>query len=447
MPRVVRVRRPDCIYVALSKLTLSQPFTNMLLQKAGQPLLGAVSFRRLSEQTRSIHIPRRIISPSSPINLVQRTRTLLTQLIGQIHGRGLQVSRFTHPTPSIRQSLSFPARIALSRPLRAPCLPRAPRVPGNVTQVGLSTARNFSTGRPIFQNIVQNVPVAGRAFYEVDWDLNLREEKNSRVRRPKKADRKTKLADKLTPLPVTVEEEIQHYFHIPSTPPVTTYLQIPLAPTPTSRVPLTPSSSSPPLLPLPRLAKEHASHSKHAIRVSSLFRRLDAARVWERGATCETFGDPSGLCTILRVKFDGWSEDMVRHVLGDAGKGWCTIQELRLAPEMHSGPPSSSLTYVMPILDFSASFATANSPPSSRSSMLFSDAGSDCSYSLIPESASIATANSSPSPWSSMPSSPQMFSDVGSDYSFPSIPESPWDEDMSSRDRQSGRMVHHTAQL
>ena len=190
----------------------------MLLERTGQFLLGTASFRRLSEQTRSIHIPRRIISPSSPSNLVHRTRTLVTQLITQFRAQGVPVHRFIHSSPSIRQSLSLPARIALSRPLRAPCLPSAPRIPGSVTHVGLGTARNFSTGRPIFQHLVQNVPVAGRAFYEVDWDLKLREE-SSKNRKPKNTHRKAKLADKLTRLPehiststsTTTDEEVQHY--------------------------------------------------------------------------------------------------------------------------------------------------------------------------------------------------------------------------------------------
>jgi hypothetical protein len=429
----------------------------MLLARAGQPLLGAVSFRRLSEQTRSIHIPKRVIPPSSPANLVHRTRAFFSQLITQLQGQGPPVSRFTHSSPSIRQSLSLPARIALSRPLRAPCLPRAPRVPGNVTQVGLGTARNFSTARPIFQNLVQNVPVAGRTFYQVDWDLNLRKEKNSKVRRPKSAHRKVKLADKLTPLPEhsvlpTSPEELLDYFQFPSEPLVTTYLQIPLAPTPTSRVPLS-SSSSPRLLPLPALAKEHASHSKHAIRVSSLFRRLDAARVWQRGATCETFGDPSGLCIILRVRFAGWSEDMVKGVLGDAGKEWCTIQEMRPLGEVQSEPPDSQMSppvrpassnsinemaYVMPILDFSSSIAAEDSPPSSWSPMPsrprpFSDGGSYYTLSSMPASV-VDEESAPPSSWSSMPSSPRSFSDDGSDYSFPAISDEESVVDISAHD-------------
>ncbi|KAF8515890.1 hypothetical protein JB92DRAFT_2912991 [Gautieria morchelliformis] len=386
----------------------------MLLERAGQSLRGAVSFNRLSEQARSIHIPGRIIS--CPTNLAHCTRTLFSQITTQLRGKGVPLSRFTHSSPSIRQSLSLPARIALSRPLRAPSLPRVPRVPGNVTQVGLGTARNFSTSRPIFQNLVQNVPVAGRSFYEVGWDVKLRKEKNSKIRRPKNTHRKAKVADKLilSPEPISssasmsYDEEVRHYFGAPARQLVTTYLQIPLAPTPTSRVRL-PSSPSPRLLPLPALAKEHASHSKHAIRVSSLFRRLDAARVWERGVSCETFGDPSGLCTILRLEFEGWTEDMVRDVLGDAGKDWCTIQEVRLAPQAGSGHQALELS---PLIE------AASSKPSSEISLVMP---------TVDVSSCLATASSPPLSWSSAPSSPR--SSDGSGYSLPSVPESVLGED------------------
>jgi hypothetical protein len=207
---------------------------------------------------------------------------------------------------------------------------------------------------------------------------------------------------------MSYDEEVRHYFKTPAKQLVTTYLQIPLAPTPTSRVPL-PSSSSLRLLPLPALAKEHASHSKHAICLSSLFRRLDAARVWERGASCETFGDPSGLCTILRIEFEGWTEDMVREVLGDAGKDWCTIQEVRLALQADSGHQS---------LELSPSTEAVTSKPRSEISFVMP---------TVDVSSYSAAASSSPPSWSSAPSSPRSFD--GSDYSLPSDPESVSGED------------------
>lgn len=77
------------------------------------------------------------------------------------------------------QNLSLPARVALSkagpRAFGAPYLPRGPTIPrpNAVTNVGLGTARNFSSGRPLFQNLIQNVPVAARSFCELDLDPRL----------------------------------------------------------------------------------------------------------------------------------------------------------------------------------------------------------------------------------------------------------------------------------
>ena len=383
------------------------------------------SLRRLAAQTRSIHIPRRLPLPSNPTNPIRQALTFITSSL--VHSQGPSAARSAHSSPSIRQSLSLPARIALSRPLRAPCLPRASRVPGNVTHVGLGTARNFSSGRPIFQHLVENVPVTGRAFHEVDWDLKTRQEENHNVRRTKKAARKAKLADKLTAnyenIPpsassVKENEEWDHYFQAPFVQRITTYLQIPLAPTPSARVPLSSPPPSPHLLPLSALAKDHASHSKHAIRVSCLFRRLDAAKVWGRGASCETLGDPSGLCTILRIKFDGWTKSMVKDVLGDAGKDWCTVQEFQHAledcctledsltstfPRALSPEPIASMatdvSFVMPTLDFSSSFVSVHSASTS---------------------------------WPGTPASPMSLSDVESDYSFPSTPQSAPDGESES---------------
>lgn len=77
-------------------------------------------------------------------------------------------------------TLSLPARVALSkaagpRAFGAPFLPRGPTLPrpNAVTNVGLGTARNFSSGRPIFQNLIQNVPVAARSLCELDLDPRL----------------------------------------------------------------------------------------------------------------------------------------------------------------------------------------------------------------------------------------------------------------------------------
>ncbi|KAF8321676.1 hypothetical protein DL93DRAFT_2072485 [Clavulina sp. PMI_390] len=101
-------------------------------------------------------------------------------------------------TQSIARGLSLPSRIALSGPARTRAFGAPyyfPRVPGSgaggasaaspfgrgpaaVTHVGLGAARNFSTGavhagRPVFENLVQNVPVLMRALCEADLDLKV----------------------------------------------------------------------------------------------------------------------------------------------------------------------------------------------------------------------------------------------------------------------------------
>lgn len=252
--------------------------------------------------------------------------------------------------PSIQQRLSYTTRQLLGRPLYAPYLPRAPKIPGNVTHVGLGIARNFSTARPIFQDLVQNVPIATRAFLEGDWEFKLNEERQKR--RVERANKKVQRKDQKKMLKAKEQEmsfyklskfaeesiceephseELGRYFPA-QIPEVTTYLLIPLAPTPSSRMPLPslPSSSSAhPLLPYALIASLHNSHDTHALRVSSLFARLDFARVFDDpGVRCEARGDISGLCTILEVRFEGWEEGRVRGVLGEAGSGWCVVEEL-----------------------------------------------------------------------------------------------------------------------
>ncbi|EIM90247.1 uncharacterized protein STEHIDRAFT_51664, partial [Stereum hirsutum FP-91666 SS1] len=176
-----------------------------------------------------------------------------------------------------------------------PKLPKAPVVPRGISQVGLGTARNFSTGRPIFQNLVQNVPIASRAAYEVDWDIGekMKEERKLAMGKEQKKARKTKVAkaEKVhfhdaaasvaSSAQEQTEEELNRYFPAAPIAAVSTQLLIPLAPTPTSRLPLSanpPSMSTKhPLLPLNVLGDLHANHNMHSLRVSTLFGRLDVA--------------------------------------------------------------------------------------------------------------------------------------------------------------------------
>ncbi|RDB24013.1 hypothetical protein Hypma_008649 [Hypsizygus marmoreus] len=319
--------------------------------------------------SRGIHIPSfvrvhpRIPNPAKAQKLFTQSRNLLAQFFNHLTAPGLRaptapsISRSFHGAArvhtTIQQGFSLPARVALSRPLQPHFLPRAPAaVPRAMTQVGLGTARNFSTGRPIFQNLIENVPVAGRAFYEADWDLKMRQERE-KMRKPLKAKSSKKHTGKEMLKPrardfVTkenkdvseeseVEAQLDQYFPAPAAPEVTTCLLIPLAPTPTARVPLSenPSSHSA-LLPLRDLASIHMSHETHSLRVSSLFSRLDASNVWERGVQCSAFshgGGADGVCTMLKVEFIGWTKAEVRSVIGESGTGWCVLEEAKTSRE------------------------------------------------------------------------------------------------------------------
>ena len=150
--------------------------------------------------------------------------------------------------------------------------------------------------------------------------------------------------------------EFDHYFAAPPAE-VTTSLLVPLAPTPSSRQPL-PCVPSPSLIPLPILLDVHASHRLHSVRVSSLFSRLDSAKVWvDQSVSCSVYGDPSGLASIMKIEFKGWTKAQVRAVLGEAGKGWCMMQELWAEDLPDSAPPSPSLSGI------SSPFSGCSTPP------------------------------------------------------------------------------------
>ncbi|KZS98878.1 hypothetical protein SISNIDRAFT_499347 [Sistotremastrum niveocremeum HHB9708] len=360
---------------------------------------------------RSIHIhalPRRPVQAAGGKSAIRQAGQYIAQMFTQgfsgttnaVHSKSANLNN------TIKSRFSLPVRHALSRPLGAPVLPRAPALPRSVAQVGLGTARNFSSARPIFQNLVENVPVAGRAFWEIDWDSEMRKKSEFKARSKKGKQsqfRKTKevLKPKNASLVQTSQaeeeetsSELSLYFQEPPTPSVTTYLSIPLAPTPTARLPLTSEAEghSRPLA-LPALAHLHTQHETHSTRVASLFNRLDRARVWDRGVSCEASGDPSGLCTLLRVKFSGWTGEEVRAAIGLAGHDWCWIEEVRQRQEddhlldfggeletasrsssdLKSGTSfmtkesSTAPELVMPVLDFSTSspsgLAMTSHPP------------------------------------------------------------------------------------
>ncbi|KAJ7478642.1 hypothetical protein B0H11DRAFT_1864369 [Mycena galericulata] len=364
---------------------------------------GAQAFARNAPQSaRSIHIPAAIRPQVRGLGqrLLAQTRQALTQFVTHLTTPGtgtVSVSRSFHAVnPTIQQRLSFTARTTLARPVHPHFVPRGPMLPRTMTQVGLGTARNFTSGRPLFQQLADNIPIAGRAFYEADWELNMHKEKErENILRPKKRPAKTPASKELlkqtikptvAAVAAAPDSEMEHYFPAPSID-VTTHLLIPLAPTPTARAPLPEFPSA--RLPLPALLAVHDAHDTHALRVASLFQRLDTADVWARGAACSAYAStagPDGVCTVLRVAFAGWSKAAVRGVIGESGTGWCVLEEVRndaydadeedafsetssilsgmgTPPEdaAHAMDPAQS--FVLPTLDFSSSFLAASGSP------------------------------------------------------------------------------------
>ncbi|KAF9265851.1 hypothetical protein L218DRAFT_956820 [Marasmius fiardii PR-910] len=412
----------------------------MQLASHGPRGLPRVSNLPAGKTSRSIHIPAYVrVKPTAPPNfssssqrIFSQTRAFITRFIGHLTAPGIQLSHASSLPHTVRtgapgrmstiqQRLSNPVRHALARPSLH--LPYAPTFASrSVAQVGLGTARNFHSGRSVFQNLVQNVPVTGRAFYETDWDMKIKRDRAAMKKVMSEGKKKSRRGEMLkaknqisaVALPAIADsaevstQEMDRYFTAPITPDVVTYLLIPLAPTPTSRVPLDPNGGSArhPLLPLSSLASMHNSHEMHALRVSSLFSRLDAANVWERGVVCSSYAshaDKDGVCTILKIEFTGWTVAEVRGVIGEAGTGWCVLEEehtqrvveddddLSDASSILSGisgplsvpegsplsPESVSDSFVLPTLDFSSSFPDSHESPvlsrTSSASDLFSE--------------------------------------------------------------------------
>ncbi|KAJ7826897.1 hypothetical protein B0H14DRAFT_2816427 [Mycena olivaceomarginata] len=311
--------------------------------------------RKAPQTARSLHIPSAVRPQAAGLGqkLLTQTRLALTRFVGHLTAPGLgntvSVARSFHAAnPSIHQRLSFAARTTLARPVQSRFLPRGPVVPRGMTQVGLGTARNFSSGRPIFQQLADNIPVAGRAFYEADWEVNMHKERQA-LRRPaskraaavaqaSKELLKPAAKPKVVVAAPETEAEIEHYFAAPALP-----------------------------------------------------ARLDVADVWSRGVTCAAYASTvaagtEGVCNVLKVEFRGWSKAAVRGVLGESGTGWCVLEETTSTfdplfdeededafsetSSILSGmgleePPQGmdpAQSFVLPTLDFSSSFLAATTP-------------------------------------------------------------------------------------
>ena len=360
--------------------------------------------------------PRPLAQPSSfTSRALHRTKTIFNAFVGHLTTPGTHLvpgrtPRSVHSvagrTPSIENSLSLPVRHALSVRMASPRLPRPPAVPRSIAQVGLGTARNFTTGRPIFQNIadkIHNIPVASRAFLEAGLDMKAKDDSLHAFKTEKKPKKRSRRAESLV-RPNNVDfhpaatrrgedkyaasTEFDKYFVPTPVPDVSTTLLVPLAPTPTARVPLshTLSYDRHPLLPLMELSALHVDAERHASRAKALFEQLDAAQVWDKGATCEALGGVRG-AGVLRVRFSGWSAHAVRGILGEAATGWCVLEEERAdeigeeeldammsevgsAPDCPgiaelnlSSPIDPAYSFVLPTLDFSASSGVTPAGP------------------------------------------------------------------------------------
>lgn len=314
----------------------------------------------IKQPTRSIHIPARPNPPSTTHRIFSETRTLFSRFVSRLFTPGLSHSpsavsaqptlirptQFTN-SQTVNARFSLPVRHALSRPFSPPRLPKPPVVPANVSQVGLGTARAFHSGRPIFQNMVDNVPIATRALWEAEWELKMRKKEARRMGRASENKTVPKSREMLKPKPKPFIPEPQYdpseldvYFPVQPAPAVTTHLLVPLAPTPTARLPLSvraDSGSAHPLLPIADLAAIHTTHRLHTLRVSTLFARLDAENVWDDpgvNVDAYAFGPRHDAqdaqekqCTVLRVTFRGWNAARVRSILGDSAEEWYSLEE------------------------------------------------------------------------------------------------------------------------
>lgn len=273
---------------------------------------------------------------------------------------------------TIQGRMSMSTRISLSRPLRASGMPRPSMVPQPFHEIGLGTARKFSS-QSTFQHIINNnTSIATRAFWEAGWDLKAAEERRTasrpRYRSPNTPKKATHQRAR------RIQDDISLYFPEPVKPSVITYLQIALAPTPSTAMPLTLAEDAMYLLPLRTILDNHNNFQAHAQDVAAIFAALDSAHVWHNGASMESWGDTRGLCVELRIKFDGWTESRLRCLLGPLlNIPGCSLQEVRSSPvpsivlmdepELGLFGDFPSLDFVMPQLVVPLDALVDNFPP------------------------------------------------------------------------------------
>ncbi|KAH9180219.1 hypothetical protein EDB89DRAFT_2061929 [Lactarius sanguifluus] len=337
-------------------------------------------------------VPRPPQSSSFTSRALHRTKTIFNAFVGHLTTPGTHLvpgraPRSIHSVasriPTIENNLSLPVRHALSMRMGSPRLPRPPAVPRGIAQVGLGTARNFTTGRPIFQNIadkIHNIPVASRAFLEAGLDTRTKDDSMRAFKAEKKSKKRSRPESLVRPTKVefhpaatrrgddesAAATDFDKYFVPPRVPDVSTTLLIPLAPTPTARVPLshTLSYDRHPLIPLMELSALHVDSERHASRVKALFQQLDAAQVWDKGATCEAFGSvreaATGWCILEEERADEIGDEELDAAMSDVGSApdYPGLAELNSSSSI-----DPAYSFVLPTLDFSASSAVAAAEP------------------------------------------------------------------------------------
>lgn len=247
------------------------------------------------------------------------------------HGTSLYGRHALSMAKSSRFIVPHGARLSISR---------------GVGDVGLGAARKFSSSGPLFA-VIENVPILARAAYQVDWDVKKTQKENKRITLSKQNKyapnaRSFKAVKVQHPVikPSSLDsEEFDVYFPKGSSTEseCTTTLIVPLHPTRQAlgydQASSVVSIEDPRLLDFPLLSSTHSYHTKHRLRISTLFSRLDSANVWAfEGVACHPFALTSarleeGQATHLKVIFPGWPASRVRKVIGDSGLGWCELSE------------------------------------------------------------------------------------------------------------------------
>ncbi|KAG9048367.1 hypothetical protein FS842_000422 [Serendipita sp. 407] len=306
-----------------------------------------------------IRLPR-----SKPINLYSRAYNAfqhglprLARLFGFPRGN-LNTTNFPHRLASIQQRLSFSSRIALSRPLRAPGMPRPQTLARPVHEVGLGTARRFSS-QSTFQHVVENVSIGYRAFWEVDWTLRPDDIRHKQVHRQdfsQGTDFRQRSNHPISDFS-SYTNDLERYFPLPATK-ESTIVDLSLEPITIDFMPSAISRESLQLLPFQDTLDNHIRFQVRNAEIRAVLTALDEANAWANGVTVRAIGDASGLCTILRVYFQGWTLDQVQSLLGPLlDVSGCHVQRsvapydhpphLNNAPDPESFQP---LDFIMPKL-------------------------------------------------------------------------------------------------